>query len=537
MLIEYRYFFSSNSGVDGCANKHEPGYEHFEWLRIQLQLFRDRGMHAILIGHVPPARVDSKGSWDETCWQKYALWERQYRDVIVGSLYGHMNIDHFMLQDFRQIKKDTKNGAMAGVDSLESKQAEVSLLDDGEVTVASASEYLLDLRQVWAKLPSPPSKKKSHSISKYFHTTEEEIVSLWQKVLYGFSKSKKGGKEEKPKSDKQKYLDKIGGKYAERYSVNLVSPSVVPNYFPTLRIIEYNITGLEQHVVAPVHNQPKDLFSSHPLANSGPMSDEAYMHEVKSAIKRKQKKKEKDTVKRRRKSKFKVPKGPSKSSPAGPAYSPQPFTLIGYTQYFANLTNINNDFVAETINENSTHKIFGLDVSGEGDVDTSKWKEGKHHKHQGKKPRPEPHPKNFTFEVEYDTRTDKKYKLKDLTVRSFVELARKIGKDAAKSEDVHGEIEDVSEDGDDSDYDNGDGALEEDSGSEDEDDTQVETLREGKKHKKHKKKHFKNSPWFTFIQRAFVGTMDPDEIDEVFHVRPEEVGDAELELEVEGMEL
>ena len=92
-----RYFFTSNSAVDGCAKKHEPGYEHMEWLRIQLQILRDRGMKAILIGHVPPARVDSKESWDETCWQKYALFGRQFRDVIVGSLYGHMNIDHFML--------------------------------------------------------------------------------------------------------------------------------------------------------------------------------------------------------------------------------------------------------------------------------------------------------------------------------------------------------------------------------------------------------------------------------------------------------
>jgi endopolyphosphatase len=84
-----------------------------EWLRIQLQILRDRGMKAILMGHVPPARVDSKESWDETCWQKYTLWQRQFRDVIVGGLYGHMNIDHFMLQDFDQISKDAERGRMA----------------------------------------------------------------------------------------------------------------------------------------------------------------------------------------------------------------------------------------------------------------------------------------------------------------------------------------------------------------------------------------------------------------------------------------
>jgi endopolyphosphatase len=117
-LICRRYFFSSNSGVDGCANKHEPGYEHMEWLRIQLQILRDRGMKAILMGHVPPARVDSKESWDETCWQKYTLWQRQFRDVIVGGLYGHMNIDHFMLQDFDEISKDADKGRMASGSSF-----------------------------------------------------------------------------------------------------------------------------------------------------------------------------------------------------------------------------------------------------------------------------------------------------------------------------------------------------------------------------------------------------------------------------------
>ena len=98
------YFFDSNSAVDGCDAKSEPGYEHFEWLRIQLEFLRQRRMKAILTGHVPPARTESKQNWDETCYQKYVLWLRQYRDVIVGSIFGHMNIDHFMFQDVSDLK-------------------------------------------------------------------------------------------------------------------------------------------------------------------------------------------------------------------------------------------------------------------------------------------------------------------------------------------------------------------------------------------------------------------------------------------------
>ncbi|KAK5209191.1 Endopolyphosphatase [Exophiala xenobiotica] len=77
------YFFDSNSAVDGCALRSEPGYEHMEWLRTQLQFLRTRRLKAILIGHVPPARTESKQNWDESWYRKYTLWLRQYRDVIV----------------------------------------------------------------------------------------------------------------------------------------------------------------------------------------------------------------------------------------------------------------------------------------------------------------------------------------------------------------------------------------------------------------------------------------------------------------------
>ena len=515
-------------------------------------------MHAILIGHVPPARVNSKESWDETCWQKYALWERQYRDVIVGSFYGHMNIDHFMLHDFKQIKKSAKRGAMATKD-VETTSGEVGLFEDGEVTVASASDYLLDLRKSWASLPSPPSQKKKLSISDYIDADEEENKSWWQEALSIFSKSKKGGKGKKPKSDKQKYLDKIGGKYAERYSVNLVSPSVVPNYFPTLRVFEYNITGLEDLVVAPIQNLPKRLDSlagQQPIVDSELMDDDAYLREVETVIKRKNKKKEKEAAKMKRKYKFKVPKGPRKGSQPGPAYRPQTLTLTGYTQYFANLTYINNDFVADSATDNSTHAVFGLDVDDYGDIDASKWKEGKHHGHQGKKPRPKPHPNDFRYEVEYDTRTDRKYKLKDLTVRRYVDLARRIGSAKAKSKGMAEETfddDDVADDDEDYDtsddeYDDSD-LVEEDTDEEDgeeqddiesEDESDIEASKKkhkGKKHKHKKKKHIKNSTWFTFVQRAFVGTMDPHEIEQVFGTRGEGDSETFVDQDVEVMEL
>ncbi|PSN72989.1 Endopolyphosphatase [Corynespora cassiicola Philippines] len=514
------YFFDSNSGVDGCADKKEPGYEHMEWLRIQLQLMREQGLKAILIGHVPPARVDSKESWDETCWQKFTLWERQYRDVIVTSLFGHMNIDHFMLQDFKQLKKSTKKGRMASASSFKtSADGDVALYEDGEVTLASASDYLLDLGAAWAKLPVPPkSKGKSLSEPEDIDDDEQE-TSVWQRLVHMFSSSNKGtdgGKSGKSgKSDKKKYLDKIGGKYAERYSVSLVSPSVVPNYFPTLRIFEYDITGLEG-IGVPAQNVSQYLdgnsVSDHQFSD-----DESYQREVNAIIKTKQKKKEKE-LKKRKKYKFKIPEGPSKSSPPGPAYSVQPLSLLGYVQYFANLTRINNDFVdpklrSISVNENSPRTIFGLEIDEDGNVESNKWKEGKHRKHQGKKPRPKPHPKKFNFEIEYDTRSDKRWKLKDLTVRSYVDLARRIGHDrAGKKAALSEEDYELSESEDDEDHEDLTSDLED----------ELDSQKKGKKKKgkkKHGKKHHKhnqNGPWYTFVRRAFVSTMDAQDIEEMF---------------------
>ena len=525
----FRYFFTSNSGVDGCAKKKEPGYEQFEWLRIQLQIMRDRGMSAILIGHVPPARVNSKESWDETCWQKYTLWEKQYRDVIVASIFGHMNIDHFMLQDFHHIKKGAKKGLMATSDIQATiEEQENGLLTDGEVTVASASDYLVDLRSRWSKLPSPQkkNKKKQQSIGAYIDEDEDqEIPSIWQKTLSLFKKPSK-----KPNGGSKKtFLDKIGGRYAERYSVSLVSPSVVPNYFPTIRIFEYNITGLEHLAVSPLSDQEtfsnsliQKLATEHETTPDDHefLDDGSYSRTISSILKRKHKHSSKTSFKKNKKYKFKVPKGPSKSSPPGPAYSPQPLTLTSYTQYFANLTHINNDFVesltpppshsrSQSPNNNTPQTLFGLAISPDGTIEQSGWKEGKHGKHQGKRPHVKPRPKKFRFEVEYDTKTDKRYALEDLTVRSFVDLARRIGEGDGKGK------------GKASLYRDGEGEEEVEEGEEEEEEVEETKVKGGKKGGKKKKKKgkkgkgkggSKNKTWLTFVNRAFVGTLDEKEL-------------------------
>ena len=442
------YFFDHNAAVDGCALRSEPGFEHMEWLRIQLQFMRDRGMKAILTGHVPPARTDSKKLWDETCWQKYTLWLQQYRDVVVGGLYGHMNIDHFMLQDTKEIDLLLVEGDV-------SAKSEIRAMMDEELTIESANDYLEELRENWSGLPNPaPAMEEFDEPAK--------------------DQKKKKGK----RSKKDKALEKIGGPWGERFQVTLVSPSLVPNFFPTLRVIEYNITGLDKTATwakaqsLDVVQQFDWLDERHERIVDNEEGDFKAEDGEESISKKKKGKKDK---KKPKNPDLIIPSPPSKRSPLGPAYSPQTLTMLGYTQYFANLTFLNNGH---------------YDTPGE--IDADKWHEGKH---KGKNPKTKPHPKPFQFQVEYDTFSDSIYKMKDLTVRSYIKLAHRIGQYKPEKGDQIDDLPGENSADDDEDDDN--------------DNEQVDTKKKHKK-KKHHKQYEKNKVWLRFIRRAFVGTLEEE---------------------------
>lgn len=458
-------------------------------------------MKAILMGHVPPARVDSKISWDETCWQKYTLWMQQYRDIILASIYGHMNIDHFMLQDFKDVKKHLRKGvAFADVSSKKS--------EDEMVHVSASADYLVDLREDFARIPTVSNKLFS---GEHQETASGTWSDFFRSVITGGNES---AQRKKKKEHDKDPLSKIGGEYGERYSLSIVSSSVVPNYLPTLRVFEYNITGLETHTIPEsrsyVRPNPRSGLNVGSHSSQSPLSlDDTYVdesaYEAAEILRVKQGKEHELSRKKPKRHKFKLPYPPSKSAPPGPAYSPQTFSLLGYTHYAANLTYINNDFSQQ---------------SEDGDVGTDKWKQGRHH---GKVPKNEkPHPKKFKFQVEYDTFSDKIFGLKDLTVRSYLKLAKDIAASRHHGKNL------LSEEEDGFDLSN-EGAREEEDG-ESEADMETAQSKHGKKHKgkKGKKRRRRNKVWYAFIKRAFVGTMDPDDIEEVFGVHSvEESGIAE----------
>ncbi|KAI9372509.1 Metallo-dependent phosphatase-like protein [Aspergillus egyptiacus] len=426
------YFYESNSAVDGCAAKSEPGFEHMEWLRIQLEQLRQRDMKAILIGHVPPARAGSKRNWDESCWQKYTLFLNRFRDVVVGSVYGHMNIDHFMLQDSRN------------VDIIAAGE---STPNEPDLVVQSRSNYLSRLRKEWAGMPTPPDDMSS----KFFFSddgspeTQDDDVDISAEAL---------GKKER------RFLRKIGGPWAERYSVSLVSPSVVPNYFPTLRVIEYNVTGLEGATTWADSPDSNDFESSLSDAEDAKdIEDIDTSDEVDQQGKKKKKKGKKK--KKTKKPHFKIPDHPSPTSPPGPAYSNQALTWLSYTQYYANLTMI-YDQAPDTLQLTAgPHTTVG--------------------EHEAEHP--------DLYQIEYDTKDDDIYRMEDLTVRSYFKLAKRISNKNPKKGDMMAEQLKAS----------------------DPDDDEVSEAAK----KRRKKRRHKNRVWRTFLERAFVGFLSDDELDDI----------------------
>ncbi len=442
------YFFDSNSAVDGCDIKSEPGYEHMEWLRIQLQFLRERGMKAILIGHVPPARTESKQNWDESCYQKYTLWMRQYRDVIITSMFGHMNVDHFMFQDVKDLEYRFK---IKGIPDRFARAKEiVPRSSNDSFHIAGKATYLNELRSNWEELPKPPA---GHSyLSPKLYNSLAESMQTQKK------------KKKKPDGDKQlrKFLKAIDGPYGERFSLSLVSPSVVPNYFPTIRIVEYNITGMEEHhpaVRAIGTPAPSNLYEDleWALVDEVPGKETEFndeiadeLHEMKSTKKHKKKKKKP----KKKRPTFPVPEPPSKSSPPGPGYSPQTLSLVSFTQYYANLTQIQEDIESD--------------------------RKKKHRE------------KHFEYQIEYDTRGDKHYQMPDLTVRSWLDLAERIAREKLSSPKALGPASD-------------DVHLE-----------SSDDLQSQKRKQKNRHNALKNHLWKIFVKRAFVHTKPDDEIDQNF---------------------
>ncbi|KAI5285374.1 Endopolyphosphatase [Ascosphaera acerosa] len=427
---------------------------------------RVRGVKVILLGHVPPAYAGKKMNWLEGCWQKYALWMRQFRDVVVGSVYGHMNIDHFILQDFADITIAGADGGMLarrdGDFGRQSDEGDAGDVTDGAVAAAAAASGNDSLRPAGGQYTDPDELiLNNKGRAKYLNKLRKQ----WSKLPL----SRGDPPDDESDKKRKKREAALGGPFGERYGVSLVSPSIIPNYYPTIRVIEYNISGLESAAVWQEQQQEQEQEHYAPAGRKhrelecDPESFPSAADEV-DAEKRRKKRKHKKKKKHARPP-FEIPEPPTKTSLPGPGYSNQPLTWLRIKQYYANITKIEEEAEAQSLAPPAPQGRTKPNQGG-----------GKEHGE---------YPANFQYELLYDTSDERDYDMDDLTVMSYLRLAKRIGKGYKKEQRARAGAAETSPD-----------AAAGDSRG----------VRAAVK---------KNELWRTFVYRAFVGMYEVEDLEQI----------------------
>ena len=319
LSINTLYWYQLNPLVDNCDGKKEPGYKLFEWLGYVLKEMRARKMKVWLTGHVPP----NEKNYDLTCLRKYVVWTHEFRDVIIGGLYGHMNLDHIIPLDsvaaYKSIKEDQKKKKKKNQEG-KNKSKSTGLLSYFQSE--DADEY--DEYKDTAPLGKTP----------LFKALDSKFDDGFFRVQGGVPANKVAYMETLRESLYAEVKGKRkSGNYGERYSIAHVASSIVPTFNPGLRVWEYNITELANELKT-VKFEPWDKFfyeietliEKQSLYDSEDESKEDKFSLFMSAEKKRDKT-------------FPLPM--PKTAKLGPAYIPQTFTPERYVNYYADLEAIN----------------------------------------------------------------------------------------------------------------------------------------------------------------------------------------------------
>ncbi|KAG0739662.1 hypothetical protein G6F57_010383 [Rhizopus arrhizus] len=171
------YFFSSNDVASTCSDPKGPGHRHVKWMRKQLKKARKDDVKVIIIGHVPP----TVKSFKDSCLDDYIKLSTKYADIITGHMYGHANMDHFQI-----IGKNLDGSSSSPFSFIENHD---SAADDDDHQVAV--------------------QKKRKDAGRFIQTL------------------------------KRQYRQAKKARYTENLVVINIAPPMLPLFYPTFRINEY----------------------------------------------------------------------------------------------------------------------------------------------------------------------------------------------------------------------------------------------------------------------------------------------------------
>ncbi|QLG72826.1 hypothetical protein HG535_0D05350 [Zygotorulaspora mrakii] len=367
--INTLFLFKSNPLVDNCDSKKQPGYQLLVWLGNILQEMRERGIKVWLSGHVPAIPKN----YADSCYDKFTLWTYEYRDIIIGSLYGHMNMDHFIPADGKKSwkiinEREQLNGASL-YKSYSDNEADAEVADDDD-------DFFLDHAMCASEthlLGAKPVQKESYmnSVKNVFY----------QKIFDKFEDQEAyqtGKRKRKNLRKKRKSMEKL----CERYSIVQIAGSVIPTFNPGFRIWEYNLTGIDNDDQL-LRAQSWDKFYQN-LERI--MDNDVRIDEDYSIV---------EITGKRSKNDKTLPAKKPKNLPLGPAHVAQLFSPTKFIQYFADLSEIDKQY-KDLLKQ-------GKNASEAADF-------------------------AFKYKVEY-TSQDEPYALGGLLVKDYISLASKLVSD------------------------------------------------------------------------------------------------------------
>ncbi|KAI9496475.1 Metallo-dependent phosphatase-like protein [Zychaea mexicana] len=199
------FFIKKNKSVKSCRKNNGPAKDHIHWLEQTLAQAEKDHKRVLIMGHVPPSPRDYRNS----CFTEYLRISADYGHVIAGHFYGHLNMDHFLLYDSQQFIGNSKKSSPATT-LLEADD------DDGQL----------------------------------IHVTRNiERYVDWLRGMYQSIEAPKDTEEEEDEDTTPSPGDSDNNLVAIQ-----VSPSVLPVYYPTVRIYRYtdsfqsgNLLGYSQY--------------------------------------------------------------------------------------------------------------------------------------------------------------------------------------------------------------------------------------------------------------------------------------------------
>ncbi|ODV59870.1 endopolyphosphatase, partial [Ascoidea rubescens DSM 1968] len=340
LSINTLFLFKSNPLVDNCDNRKQPGYKLFTWLGVTLKELRRRNMKVWMTGHVPPIPKN----YDYTCYNKYVSWTYEYRDIIIGGLYGHMNIDHFVPLDaletynyYNQLSISKNNSQIHDLKALFP-----DFIDEINEITNTQLFHLDSYHDFINNYEHFPHSSNDFDIMGGTPVGKVDYMDTVRKSFYSKIKSKKA--------------DSFNS--SERYSIVHITASVIPTFNPGIRIWEYNISGLDNEFSAlsspnydpwPVFFKNAEINLKNEYPDIFPDNDSEYFdHFINRNLYDDNDDDDNENYDNTdnyiTSDVLKDPSVPPKKPDdieAGPAYNPQLFTPLKYAQYYLDLESIN----------------------------------------------------------------------------------------------------------------------------------------------------------------------------------------------------